>query len=482
MKKFKLQFSFAFLPRSLYATVKKVMLHVCFVIIALALIKNPVARADFDPELAAQLQDSLDRKVQQYELVGASAAVILPNQGAWLGTSGYSVPANSDTIRSDMLFGIGSVTKTFTAAMMLRLADDGVLSLDDSLHQWIPSFAHVDSTITIRQLLQHTSGIFNFTDHSDFPQANFADPTRFWSPEDVLTKLLNPPYFAPGTDWKYSNTNYIIAGMIIRKATGHEISNELHRRFLDPHNLNRTFLGVEDSLRGELVHYWLNPNNDGHSMTRTSIYSLAWTAGAIFATAEDVAKWAILLYSGEFFSQTYMDEMLTFHPSSNYGLGTQYLSYLGQRMWYHTGGIYGFNSVMVYMPDHEASFVVLLNSGQPAAPIVNSALVRAYLNYRPSTRVADSDQVLPGGFALQQNYPNPFNPTTRIKFAVPTSVQVKLVVYDLLGREVALLVDERLNAGQHSVTFDASHLASGVYVYRLQAGEEVHTRKLILVR
>lgn len=478
------------------STVKKVLRHIFLILTtATALTNHQVVLAQFDLSLAEQLQAALDSSIQANNIIGASAAVIVSDQGTWLGTSGYSVPASSDTVRPDMLFAIGSITKTYTTAMILKLADDGVLSLDDSLHQWIPSFQYVDSTITIRQLLQHTTGIYNFTEHPDILDANFADLTRVWSPEEILTNLLKPPYFPPGNLWKYSNTNFIIAGMIIKEATGADVSTELHTRFLDPNNLNRTFLDVEDTLSSELVHYWFDINGDGnlqdaYDLTRTSIYSLAWTAGAIFATAEDVARWAGLLYNGEFFSQTNMNEMLSFYPLSSplftgYGLGTMRISDRGKTFWGHDGGIFGFQSLLVYLPEDSASFVVLLNQNEYVYSVV-AALADAYLDYTP-TSVADSGLSLPGDFVLNQNYPNPFNPETVISYQLPVASEVQLTIYNALGQKIRTLVSGRQSPGLKSVVWNGKNdlgqpVSSGIFYYALKSGDWVQTRKMVLVR
>jgi len=112
------------------------------------------------------LQETLDNQREAQDLMGVSAAVIVPAEGFWLGVSGLSDPTVQDSIRPDMLFGVGSITKTFTSAVILQLAQEEVLSLDDSLYSWLPSHEYIDSTITIRQLLNHTSGIFNYTNNS----------------------------------------------------------------------------------------------------------------------------------------------------------------------------------------------------------------------------------------------------------------------------------------------------------------------------
>ncbi|MFQ5865285.1 MAG: serine hydrolase [bacterium] len=448
------------------------------------------------------MQAALDSSIRANNIVGASAAIIVPDQGTWLGTSGYSVPATSDTIRSDMLFGIASITKTYTAAMILKLADDGILSLDDSLHRWIPSFQHVDSTITIRQLLQHTSGIYDYMEHPDWFISLIADLTRSWPPEEILSNFLNPPYFPPGASWKYSNTNYIVAGMIIKAATGNTVSTELHSRFLDPQGLSNTFLEMVDTLTVEIVHSWADRDFDGElddlypNTNFPAVNSMTWTAGAMIATAEDLAKWAGLLYSGAFFSQAYMDEMLFFYPIptpliTGYGLGAIRFEYRGKTFWGHNGSLPGINAIMLYSPKDGVSIVVLLNQrpGDGSSGYVFSvaiALVDAYLDY-VATGVADSNPPSPGDFTLHQNYPNPFNPETAISYQLPVASEVQLIIYNALGQKIRSLVNGQQSPGLKSVVWDGKNdlgqpVSSGIYFYTLKAGERAQTKKMLLIR
>jgi D-alanyl-D-alanine carboxypeptidase len=154
-----------------------------------------------------------------------------------------------------MKFAIASNTKTFIAVLMLKLQEMNVLSLDDSLYKWIPNYQYVDSTITIRQLLNHTSGVFNYTTYPGFSNA-MSDTGRFWTPEEILTTFMNQQYFNPGAGFQYSNTNYILAGMIIKAATGNSVSYNLRQLILNPLNLNNTYLPVEESIPDTIAHGW----------------------------------------------------------------------------------------------------------------------------------------------------------------------------------------------------------------------------------
>ncbi|MBW1814342.1 MAG: beta-lactamase family protein [Deltaproteobacteria bacterium] len=152
-----------------------------------------------------RLQETLDREIQKYGVRGVSAAVIFPDKKVWTGVSGIS--HDIVLIEPDMPFAIGSITKNVVAALILNLTEEGVLSLDDSLSKWLPSYPLVDSTITIRQLLNHTSGIFMFWDNQKIWDDLKKDREKVWTPEEVLS-YIQEPYFAPGEGWRYSNTNY----------------------------------------------------------------------------------------------------------------------------------------------------------------------------------------------------------------------------------------------------------------------------------
>jgi D-alanyl-D-alanine carboxypeptidase len=193
-----------------------------------------------NPTLAEQLQKALDDGISNYDGKGVSAAVIIPGQEMWTGTSGISHGATQ--ITANMLFSAGSITKTFTAVTIMQLAEENKLSLDDSLYNWISSYSNIDSTITIRQLLNHTSGLYDIADNSQFFEQIFLDQNRIWTLEEILSDYVLDPYFPKGTEWHYSNTGYIILRSIIKQISDSGISDEYRSRFLLPLNLNRTFL------------------------------------------------------------------------------------------------------------------------------------------------------------------------------------------------------------------------------------------------
>ena len=206
-----------------------------------------------------QLQDVLDNGIKKINGKGISVAIIVPKYKMWVGVSGVS--HGTTPITPDTLFDIGSTTKNLVAALTLKLAEEGKLALDDPLHKWLPDYPNIDNTITIRQLLNHTSGISNIKGKS-FIQPILKNPEKYWTPKEVITTFVRKPQFPKGTGWHYSNTGYILLGMIIEKATRSKLSVELRKRFWSPLGLNSTFLGGEEMLSGDIAHGWIDLNGD----------------------------------------------------------------------------------------------------------------------------------------------------------------------------------------------------------------------------
>ncbi len=328
-----------------------------------------------DPTPALSLEESLqftlDSARQLNNLTGLSAAVILPDRSTWLGVSGMSDPTTSQQIEPDMLFGIGSITKTYTAVLILQLMEEGLLTLDDPLHQWLPRFPNIDSTATLRQLLTHTSGIFSYTDDPVFFEFMFDDPTRNITPEEIFT-FVKEPLFAPGNGWSYSNTNFILLGMVIEAVTHSSVDVELRNRLLNPLNLDNTYLNVEGITTDNFAHNWSSfLRGDGvlediSSFPRIALYRAAWTSGAMISTAEETARFTEALYSGEVLNQATMEKMLAFHPISQsvwtgYGLGVQRIEVLDRELWGHGGSIPGYVSFTLYSNQDKVSIAVLIN-------------------------------------------------------------------------------------------------------------------------
>jgi D-alanyl-D-alanine carboxypeptidase len=326
------------------------------------------------PELpfAQELQDALDKGIQQYGVKGISAAVIAPGYETWLGVSGVS--QGTTPITTETLFGAGSITKMYTAVTILQLAEEGVLDLDDPLNKWLPVYPQVDSTITIRQLLNHTGGVFDMVRHPDYWQTMLSDPDKVWRPEEIITNFLLEPYFPKGTDWHYSTSGYILLRMIIKKATGLELSTTYRERLLNPLGLDHTVLAGEDNLPEDTAHGWFDVDGDGKYDDLPSFTSFyTGIGGGIYANAEDLASWSHALFSEHLLLDEHSyEQMLTFHSPNpgeplvaGYGLGVVRFSpdlFNGLEIWGHSGNAPGYAAACLYLPEYDVSIGIMVNT------------------------------------------------------------------------------------------------------------------------
>lgn len=321
-----------------------------------------------------KLQKVLDDGIIKYDVRGVSAVVIFPDQKVWKGVSGIS--HDTVSIKSDMLFAIGSITKSVVAALTLKLAEEEMLSLDDPLSKWLPRYPYVDSTITIRQLLNHTSGIYMFWDNQEIWDDLKKDRTKVWTPEEVLSYIKEPDY-APGQGWRYSNTNYLLLAMIITKATSSNLSTEFNKYFWEPLDINNAYLSIEEDIPSNQAHvYGDNFNNDGSNLDltflpRASHESITYGSSGLFMTAEDLARWCHALFEGKVLHRESINEMLKFVDigfgprKRGYGLGVElFMKRMssGERAIGHSGANIGTSVYMVHLPEHHFTVVVMINS------------------------------------------------------------------------------------------------------------------------
>ena len=269
---------------------------------------------------------------------------------------------------------IGSATKTFVATVILQLAAEGRLSLNDTLARWLPGVVRGSGNdggkITIRELLQHTSGIYNYS--SDLPQLHSAaayQQMRFRSatPQQLVAiAMRHKPGFAPGTSWSYSNTDYILAGMIIKKVTGQGWAQQVRDRIIVP-------LGLRRTLAPGAWPYLPRPHADGYQqfsaggpLTDTTVFNYTWAdaAGAIISTPGDLDRFLRALVTGRLLPPAELAEMEEIIPVKSLsfagyglGLGWQRLS-CGGGYWTHNGDVLGSSTTDGVSADSRHSVVI----------------------------------------------------------------------------------------------------------------------------
>jgi D-alanyl-D-alanine carboxypeptidase len=344
------------------------------------------------------LQAVLDFNTRIFRGQGVSAAIIIEDRGHWAGTSGYSEPGKP--IDEDMLFNIGSIGKNFLATLILQLAEEERLSLDDPLGKWELGSPTVDKNITVRQLLNHTSGVFDWVTHHQSPfnkPYRQIDYERAWSQDEVLSQLSGKPYFPPGNGWHYSTTNYNLLKIIAEKVTGTTVSVEIQNRFLQPLGLAHTIamdVSMQIPAQNQVAHSWLDVNGDGETediSTDAQTWITSMSPNMMYASAFDLARWSQALYGGKVLSESSLDYMLDFHrptpnepPLTGYGLGTAEIAIKSLLQSYgHLGYHYGNMSAMLYFPKLRASIVVLTNeNNQPFQYGVSFSLLAVILLWK----------------------------------------------------------------------------------------------------
>jgi D-alanyl-D-alanine carboxypeptidase len=255
---------------------------------------------------------------------------------------------------------------------MLKLAEDDVLDLDDPLSRWVPEFPD-SPRMTLRQLLNHTSGTRDFVDQRAFWKAQLRDDDVVWSPQRTLS-YAPPNASEPGEDWSYSSTNYILAGLVIKRATHSTVARQLHRRLLKRARFPRIVLQGDERPRGPVaVGYQdvqgdaeLEPTPNNGYVPNTTEASTAWTAGGMLASAEDLARAGDGVFRGSLISAASRREMTHFIPTRmrfvpEYGLGLARADLGGVEVWTHNGDIFGFHAELAYVPERQITVAALAN-------------------------------------------------------------------------------------------------------------------------
>jgi D-alanyl-D-alanine carboxypeptidase len=247
---------------------------------------------------------------------------------------------------------VGSVTKTVIAAITLQLVGEGRLRLNDTVEQWLPGMVPNGAAITIRMLLRHTSGIFDYAADADWAASVFAHPHRDWSPQElVAVATAHPPTFPPGQGLSYSNTGYILIGLMLKKATGRSVQDLVSQRVVHPLGLRRTFFATSAGFSGPYAHGYFPPSLTGGGYVDTSSWSpsIGWAAGGLVSTAPELARIYQALLSGRLLSPRLLDLMTRTatspaYPGIRIGLGIWAVETPCGTVWGHEGGIPGYKS------------------------------------------------------------------------------------------------------------------------------------------
>jgi D-alanyl-D-alanine carboxypeptidase len=321
----------------------------------------------------AGLQQAADQLVAD----GVPGVIIMTRRGQQVSNvvAGLADKATGQPMQPQDKVRIGSITKTFVATVVLQLAAERRLSLNDSVQKWLPGVitghGYHPAQITIRQLLQQTSGIRDYTSAPGF--LTVANMAKTWQPQQLvdIALRLGPPVHG----WLYSNTNYILLGMIIQKVTGRSPATEISRRILAPLGLRGTsFPLTSKQIPAPYAHGYYGPID----VTNAINPSIAWTAGGMISTVDDVARFYRALLDGRLLPPAQQRELLAAIPvndtsrgelfAEHYGLGIYSVQLSCGTAWGHDGGIIGFQTFAYTSPDGNRQAVIVYNDYKKSVP------------------------------------------------------------------------------------------------------------------
>ncbi|MEV5558517.1 serine hydrolase domain-containing protein [Nonomuraea wenchangensis] len=320
--------------------------------------------------VTGQVRPELQKLIQEIVDSGITGMQLRVNDecGEWVGTAGVRELGSSEQPPADGRFRVGSSTKAFVATLVLQLVAEGKIGLDSPVDGYLPEFG-LDERITVRMVLQHTSGIFNFTGEY-YEDGTFA-PGIAWSgkewvdgrfrtyqPEELVRLALSKPArFEPGTDWSYANTNYVLARLVIERVTGRSFAEELRRLILGPLGMTGTEApGTSTEITGPHAHAYYRYEDSGreHTVDVTS-QNPSWISagGDMISTTQDLHTFFAALNGGRLLPAELLAEMRKPDPKIGYGLGIfeQDLGDNGGTIYHHNGGMAGSAALMYSTPD-----------------------------------------------------------------------------------------------------------------------------------
>lgn len=294
-------------------------------------------------------------------------------------------------------FRIGSVTKQFTAASILLLAERGKLSIDDALGKFIPSAPETWKPVTLRQLLSHTGGIPSFTDEPDYAANRLRPDTPAQTMAHVAAKPLE---FTPGENYKYSNTGYVLLGWIVEIASGQSYETFLRENIFQPLGMNDSGYDSNTAVIPQRAAGYV-PGPKGPTNAPYIDMHVPYAAGAIYSTPADLLRWTQALFGGKVLSAASLEQMTT-PVKNNYAFALAVATDKGRKVVSHNGGIEGFNAQLNYYPESKVTVVALANVNGPAATELAHDL--AALTFGETVTLPSERQAIDLPVAVLQKY------------------------------------------------------------------------------
>ncbi|MFJ3204774.1 serine hydrolase domain-containing protein [Streptomyces sp. NPDC086989] len=329
----------------------------------------PPGRVGIDDVIAEKLDHEITAAMREAGIPGVGVGLWIDGDDDYVRAFGTSDKTTGTPIKTDMHTRIGSVTKTFTVTGVLQLVDDGKVRLDAPISTYLDGVPGGDH-ITVRQLADMRSGLYNYTEDPRWLAVFKADPYRAWTPRQLLDiAFRHPAKFPPGARWEYSNTNTVLLGLLVEKISGQPLHTYLQQHVFAPVGMGATSLPTGAEITGPYVHGYTNFTPDGATVDASGWNpSWGWSAGAMISTIEDLHTWVPTVVSGRLpdgdrllkpATQAQRLRMLpTGHPGLGYGLGiADFAGWVG-----HNGELPGYETIAVRLPQDRATLVIVVNS------------------------------------------------------------------------------------------------------------------------
>ena len=352
------------------------------IIIFMSIIFSPVTFAICSKEFNANIQHILDQDRLNYQIPGLQVSILCPGEKSPHDfVSGFTTLDHHEKIKNDTWFQIGSETKSFIAAIILKLEANNLVSINDEIGMYLTDIPSRWKHITIKQLLNHTSGIYHYTDNllEMMHENEKYDLKKQWTAKELITIAANEPdYFLPGQGWHYSNTNLVLTGLIIESVTGKSISDVMTELLLIPIGLlNTHYLPVSYSpdVMQHMAHGYSNFgifSNEPKDITDSN-FSWSNSANSNVSTSHDIAIWFNQLTNGSILPKKQMNELMELVNQQNgqpipisldaggYALALMHDYHtFNEESWWHSGGTLGFCSFMINLKN--SNFILTANA------------------------------------------------------------------------------------------------------------------------
>jgi D-alanyl-D-alanine carboxypeptidase len=445
-----------------------------FILLFLFFSFKQVAMAQIDSTLAGQLQSILDNSVSKSGNNGVSAHLIMSNGETWGGTAG--VGKGNISITDTTLFHGASTTKFNMAILMLLLVEDGLIDLDESWNNYVSLNVDFDTLITVRQLLNHTSGIADYLETARSGNDVTSDFNFFYTPRYLLENIVSGiPDFEAGSNFQYSNSNYVLAAFIAEAVTGNPVQTELRNRIWNPLGMHHTYFGAYETYTEPTAGVWWNFGNgltDYSNVPTTSMLSYGYAAGNIVSCPTDLAILLNAVLKNQLLNTQSLNEMLTFvHRSfsswtAGYGLGIHHLLGLTSETVIGHDGYYTNLTDMFHSVDGDFTLVTMTNTQTSWFGIFNP-MYEIVSAYRPLSGVLENADKVQADLTM---YPNPaqnhFNITSE-------QIIIEIEIIDALGD---IFYQSTPNDKSISLPIDQG----GVYFVIVRTNKQTVSRKLIV--